>query len=70
MYWKRGVVIMWHGMVSGYGREWGLASELIKLKMFFLGFKLKVLYAFKFLGLERVNPKQDSKFKVLQQPLF
>ena len=30
-------------------------------------FRLKILNVFEFLGLERVNPKQDSTFKVLQQ---
>ena len=69
MFWKRDVVIRWHGRMSGYGREWGLASEPIKLKMFFM-FKLKILNVFEFLGLERVNPKHDSTFKVLHQPFL
>ena len=30
-------------------------------------FRLKILNVFEFLGLERVNPKQESTFKVLQQ---
>ena len=33
-------------------------------------FRLKMLNVFEFLGLERVNPKQDSTFKVLYQPFF
>ena len=33
-------------------------------------FRLKILNVFEFLGLERVNPKQDSTFKVLHQPFF
>ena len=53
----------------GYGREWGLASEPIKLKMF-LCTDLRILNVFEFLGLERVNPKQDSTFKVLHQPFL
>ena len=33
-------------------------------------FRLKILNVFEFLGLERVNPKQDSTFKVLHQSFF
>ena len=33
-------------------------------------FRLKMLNVFEFLGLERVNPKQDSSFKVLNQSFF
>ena len=32
--------------------------------------RLKILNVFEFLELERVNPKQDSTFKVLHQPFF
>ena len=30
----------------------------------------KIINVFEHLGLERVNPKQDSTFKVLHQPFF
>ena len=33
-------------------------------------FRLKILNVFEFLGLERVNPKQDSTFKVLHKSFF
>ena len=33
-------------------------------------FRLKMLNVFEFLGLERVNLKQDSTFKVLHQPFL
>ena len=33
-------------------------------------FRLKILNVFEFLGLGRVNPKQDSTFNELHQPFF
>lgn len=66
MFWNQGVVILCTWRMSGYSRQWGLASEHIKLKMFFM-FRLNMLNVFEFLGLERVNPKQDSS---LHQSFF